>query len=680
MKIFKKNRFSTNTIPIFIFGVSLIAFGVLTFNLGFFQDDWHHVYYYSQEGFKSLQHFLFLDGRPLAFIVYDSFFTLLGANTSYWHISLMILRCLAAVILWFSLNLLWEGFKKQNAFIALLFLVYPVYLLQPVAVSYTLHWAMYVIFMLSLLTMLLAARKPKFAVILTIASILLQVFHLLMIEYFIGIELLRPILLWIITSDQPLLRERVKQVSKRWIPYLAIAILFVIYRTSFQQLFGYERFSSMTGLALLATPLRAIPYFISTGLQDLTLIILSSWYETLKPALFEFTYASSILIWIAVLALITTCWIYFSALKDGEDDIERQNQWARQMIATGFAATLFGVLPAWAIGNTVYTSNPQWNDRFAMAAMLGAGMLWVGVICLFVPNPKHRYLLVSILVGLAVGINLRTQFDYKYVWEKQTNFYWELYWRAPYITPKTALISDGEIFSFMGIYPTSFAINTLYPKTSAPPALDYWFYSGYERMPSWKDFRAGVPLEYNKYASQFNSISTDSLAMLYEPENQQCLWILRPEDKRLHWLNPANAEVLPVSAVDRIQRTPRGNWAPPASIFGTEPRHTWCYYFEKADLARQYKDWQGVIDLWEESQKKDFAPGNGVEFIPFIEGYAYNNDWADAMKLTFRAAETAKRMREVLCDVWMEIESKSSASPERDTVLHNVYTKLTCGK
>jgi hypothetical protein len=677
MNFLDKIHLSTKTVPFFIFGVSLIAFGVLTFNLGFFQDDWHHINYYIHEGFDGLRYYFFLNSRPYASLVYGFFFALLGTTPSHWHISLMLLRFLTAIVLWANLNILWSGFEKENAFIALLFLIYPAYLLQPVSVSYTLHWAMYFLYMLSILTMFLSFKKPKYFVALTAISLFTQTIQLLMIEYFIGIELLRPIFIWILFKSESA-GERIKKAVVAWLPYLAILVLYVFYRLSFTFLLGYDRFNLFPKLALKGTLIHAISNFLQVGLQDFIEILIVSWSNTIDPALFDFSHPSNVLLWSGVLISIMICWAYFSVLKEGNNNPEIQSRWARQILSIGLVAMLLGVLPGWAIGKTVYTSNQLWNDRFAMGAMFGAGMIWVGIIFLLIPNIRHRYLLMSLLLSLAIGLNLQTDINYRRAWEKQIQFYWQLYWRAPQILPRTAFISDGEIFPYMGLSPTSDAINTLYPQTLPHPLADFWFYSGYEGLPKWENFRAGAELTIDRYGPHFSGLSTDSLAILFNPEDQQCLWVLRPEDDRIQWLNPANLEALPVSNINRIQRTPLGGWVPPRNIFGVEPIPNWCYYFERGDLARQYKDWKEVTNLWEEAGKKHLAPSSGIEFIPFIEGFAHTDEWTAAEQLTYKANKMSTRMSPILCAVWTSIEQTTSPSAQRDEAVRIVRSKFSC--
>jgi hypothetical protein len=61
---------------------------------------------------------------------------------------------------------------------------------------------------------------------------------------------------------------------------------------------------------------------------------------------------------------------------------------------------------------------------------------------------------------------------------------------------------------------------------------------------------------------------------------------------------------------------------PPTVVFGPEPLHGWCYFYEKADLARQRGDWKEVLALGNEALDKGFAPQDHVEWIPFLQAYA----------------------------------------------------------
>jgi hypothetical protein len=115
---------------------------------------------------------------------------------------------------------------------------------------------------------------------------------------------------------------------------------------------------------------------------------------------------------------------------------------------------------------------------------------------------------------------------------------------------------------------------------------------------------------------------------------------------------------------------------PDPEIFGPEPEHDWCYYFQKADLARQTGDWERVISLFKEARQKDFKPGVGSEYLPFIEAYAQTGDWQEAYELTRAAHKTNAGHRKMLCDNW----SRLSQLPLADiNAVEQVNQFLSCG-
>ena len=79
--------------------------------------------------------------------------------------------------------------------------------------------------------------------------------------------------------------------------------------------------------------------------------------------------------------------------------------------------------------------------------------------------------------------------------------------------------------------------------------------------------------------------------------------------------------------------------APVPNVFSPEPDHGWCYYFEKAELARQVEDWEKVVELGDEARRVGFAPADGTEWLPFIEGYASAGRYDEASALVRVARE-----------------------------------------
>ncbi len=687
--------------PLMLFVTCFFSFGILLSRLGFFQDDWHHVYYAYAEGVSGLMRFLFTDSRPLAFIAYVPLFKLLGFNPANWHWSLMILRFLTVLTFWYAVRLVWPNLTGMAVWLALLFAVYPAYPLQSLSVAYSLHWIMYLVFMLSVVMMLKAARNPKSYLLYTGLALILQLFHLLMIEYYSGLEFVRLILLWFVFSNNPgtstgseiSYLKRWKQVLKQWLPYLLVLGIYAAYRMSYHTIYGYDRFTSNLLNSLIHTPMTGIPFFIQTVLQDSAFVLISPWIATVDPALIDFSRGTTFVILAIILGFSLLGYFVVSRLETQKK--EETHRSTRQIILTGALAMFFGLLPPWLADMFLFSKNPLWSGRLALGAILGASMLLTGFVYLLVDRPAYRHLVLSILLGLAVGFQAQTARDFQTSWDKQLQFYWQMSWRAPGLQPNTMVVADSEILPYMGYYPTAFALNVLYgPQVGAPGSVNptlrgatapmYWFNNGSEHM-NWTNFQHGQPVEIARYSSVFTATNQAVLSITFEPQQGQCLWVLRPSysevrsftDEAYRWMAISNLNLIQPQSTT-LWNNPGSSTGPPSAVFGSEPKHTWCYYYEKADLASQQKNWQTVTGLWKDAKDKGFHPGASIELIPFIEAEARTGDWTTARELTNMADVLPPVEKSLLCSLWREIETSTTPSGQRDQVILQVKQKLGC--
>ncbi len=660
--------------PIFILLVCAFSFGIVLSRLGFFQDDWHHVFYAYWQGDQGLQRFLLTDRGPFAWVVYALFFRILGYSPTAWHWSLMIIRFLTAIAFWLALRQIWPDRARLTGWLAAVFVVYPIFTLQPLAVAYTLHWFMYLIFMISLGLMLYAISHPRYLLSLSAAAIALEAVHLAFIEYFSGLELCRLVFLWLLLRDVPL-KERWRQTLKYALPYLLVLAAYVVYRSSYSDLFGYDRFTPLATLAdLIRSPLAGLTAILQSTFQDVVYVVLSQWYTAVDPAIIDLTRPSTYLIFGSMLAFGAAAYLTFGRLPRTEQGGGDEHG-MRNLALAGLIAIVLALLPFWLTGFSIYQKNPLWSERLALAAMPGASMLVTGAIHALVEQERGRRLVLATLLGLSVGLQVQTARSYQASWDKQRQFYWQLHWRAPALQPGTLIVSDQEILFYMGIYPTAFSINLLYPQYTQPPISSYWFNAGFEHV-NFDEFSAGKPVTFQKYATTFTAADKDVLAITFEPGENQCLWILGPQYADVRTLTPVASTWLTVSNPARIVATPAT--VPPAVIYGGELQHTWCYYFERADLASQEQDWSQTAQLWAEASQQGMHAGNGVELIPFITAYARLDDWATARKLTLQAESLPDRSTSALCDLWRGLAIQAQPSADRDQTSATVEAQLGC--
>jgi hypothetical protein len=114
-------------------------------------------------------------------------------------------------------------------------------------------------------------------------------------------------------------------------------------------------------------------------------------------------------------------------------------------------------------------------------------------------------------------------------------------------------------------------------------------------------------------------------------------------------------------------------------VYGSEPAYGWCYYFQKADLARQMGDWEQVAELGDVALKLDDHPNNPVERFVFIEGYAHTGNWDRALQLSRESYRVSREyVGPLLCQLWQRIERETKNGLERSNALSEVQSMLSC--
>jgi hypothetical protein len=155
----------------------------------------------------------------------------------------------------------------------------------------------------------------------------------------------------------------------------------------------------------------------------------------------------------------------------------------------------------------------------------------------------------------------------------------------------------------------------------------------------------------------------------------RCLWILQPQDTNLRLVSNDMRKLSAGSDISLIQA---GDRSLPENIYGKTKNQGWCYYFEKADLARQYGEWDEIARLWKESQANGERPDNGFEYIPFIEGLGHTGDWTQVKEMTKFANKITAGLEPSLCSAMDRLAATAPQSQERDETILNLKDDLKC--
>jgi hypothetical protein len=698
------------SIPVVLLLVTILAFGLLIPWLGYYWDDWAKILvsrFYGVGGYFAY----YAEDRPISAWTHILFTPLVGQAPLGWQIFTLLLRWLSGWGMWWSLNKLWPQARRQNFAATVLFLIYPVFTQQSVALTFHQQWLQYGLFFVSLGAMISAWRQPqrrsgKFFGF-TLLSVVTLLLHLSVTEYFAALELVRPLVLWFLiapsvdaatSSKARALGQRAWITLRAWAPYLIILAVYTVWRLFFIKLPGEDPYRANTLFEFLASPLATLAKYATIIGVDEAQILVNTWTNLMKLN-FNDTAPVTLLSYAAGLVagcVTALCLVLFENVRQqdlpkgsAEQEAPRQSaperkKWMQQVLLLGVAAVSLGPVPAWITGRQVVFDFH--SDRYALPAMFGAALLTMLVIEWLAQPRVQRAVLVGLLVTLAVGYHLRVANDYRWIWTDQMRVYWQLYWRAPGLKPGTAVFFENEPFPNQGLFSTSSAINLLYPQAKAIDPnqlkLDYWVYTLRPRYSHAPDTpRIGLSTQFRTL--KFSGDTPNSLLIYKDSAKSTCVWVLSADDA----INPAIPdlvqEFLPISNPEQILANPDQASLPPEELFGPEPQHDWCYYFQKASLARQLKDWKEISRLADVVMDQGYLPSipgsdTAYEWQPFIEGLANAGRWEEAALLTRLAYQSDSKSASMYCHLWKDGLSSDQGAGEAMPYILDVKSELGC--
>ena len=663
----KRGLSSPRSVPVLLFIVAALTYGLFFWERGFYWDEapWTWIYY--RLGPAALTK-TFSTSRPFWGMIYQVTMPLLGPYPWRWQLLMVILRWLTAVLVWMLLRQVWPRDERAALWGSLLFLVYPGLGQNFIALMYSHFYIVLNCFLFSMYLSVLAIRRPDRQVPLTIAALAFSVVNLLTMEYFYFMEFLRIVLFWIVLEGD--WKQTIRRAVILFLPYFA-----VILGVTFWRLFFFENQNASYSYVTLDL-LRENPLL---GVATLFRAMGMAFWETVVHAWtfpFEATGVEQlglrVTILAALLVLVSAILIALYLVFRRNEQEERALVW--QMLLLGFTAWLLAGGSFWLVG-----IEPQLHfsaDRFTMPFMLGSSLLVVALISLFYARPKLQYSLLALLVAFSIGKQFETNVAYIRDWDVHQNLFWQMSWRIPALEPNTAILSNDLPVTYFSDNSLSGPLNWVYAREGEMDHILYFISIRLNRgLP---DLVPGLPIEQNYLAKTFHGNTSQLVVIDYSPP--ACLRVLDPQiDFANRLLVPLLRDAADLSNTSLIHQ--ENAVTLPASLFHSEPAHGWCYYFEKADLARQFGDWQKVAELGDIAFGLDDHPNNPVERFVFVEGYAHTGDWEGAVKLSRESYRVSRNyVGPQLCWLWQRIEitTTDDLSEERNEALSEIENMLAC--
>lgn len=661
--------------PAFLLILCIASYGLLASALGFYWDDWPMVWFAHTLGPAGFTQ-VFSSDRPFLAGIYVITTALFQTSPLPWQIFGLVTRWLTALAVYWTVQKIWPERRMAAAWVAVLFAVFPGFKQQPISVVYSNGFILLASYILSLGCMLAAVRQPQRRWLWTVLGVLTFALCTFSTEYYVGLDLIRPILLWLVLREYiPTWKERAKSAFFHWLPYLGAMLAFLIWRVF---VFEFPTYQPELIDAAAASPVAAAGGLLYRVVQD---VFTSSWLVWALPfrfpALEDFANASGAAFWLITAAsLLLTLLAVLRFLPEESAEPHKRVAWSHQAMIVGGLAMLFAGWPFWITNLPLGVQFP-W-DRFSLAFMLGSCIFAVGLLEWLLRKHLQRVVLLSLVVAMAVGSNFETANSYRREWITQKDFFWQLSWRAPALKPNTLLVTQKMPLIYYSDNSLTAPLNWLYAPDNHTNTLPYFLAFTEVRLgAAIPALEKGLPVVQEYRSARFESSTDQALVYFYSPPG--CLRLLSPSrDDDLPILPREVRKALKISHLNQVIPDPASPASPPAHIFGAEPEHGWCYYYQKADLARQTGNWEQVVSLGEEAFSKGFEPAEPSEYMLFVEGYARAGRWQPAADMAVKTDQLAHSLQSPLCRLLSRLEAKTAPQAADAQALAGAREQIEC--
>jgi hypothetical protein len=655
-----------------IFVVSVIAYLPLARQLGYLNDDWYLMYDMQVKNVNFF-HEIFRGDRPGRALAMIPLFSVFGFEPFYYQLSAYLFRFLGGLSLYWAFQMLWPKKRFFTLSAALLFTVYPGFLSQVNAIDYQSHILGLFLAMLStaltIKAVLTQERTPR--ILFSAGSILAGWGYLSQMEYFIGVEAFRFasifVLMWRAQGES--FRQKFSRAVIASLPFLLIAGGFLAWRLFF---FQSERKATDIGVQLSQVSPLTLLWWLNYLIQDTFSVVLVSWGLPMYVLAFPMRLKEvmSAIGWAGLAVLLTVLGI--RQVRKIDSKAESDSGWSREALWLSLISIVGGLIPVILVNRHV--TLPDYS-RYTLIASIGAVLLLVTII----EHISSRAMQTVVLVFFVV-VAVLTHYGNaaRAVNETQAtrNFWWQVSWRAPQIKHGVTLIASypgsplSEDYFIWGpanliYYPEKQAANPVTVKLPSAILTDDAVLNIVTNGGTETPLRRGNYLERD-----FGNV----LVMIQSSSNG-CVRIINGDVPELSPADPHRLLLIaPFSRLDSVETEGKFQKTPPVVVFGAEPAHGWCYYYQKADLARQRREWDQIPVLLKQALKEGQYPEDGLEWMPFLQASAVLND-VDKVRSTIKLVTTDKFLRLQACSTMTDFMKKEKLSDEVKTLIEHGICK-----
>ncbi len=613
-----------------------MAYLPLVTRLGYTHDDWYLMASARAEGPEAFREIFSVD-RPARALVMIPAYKIFGENPLYYNLSAYFFRLLGGVALLWSLNLFWRSHYTITTEMAVLFLIYPGFLSQPNGIDYQSHIVGLAAALASVgctvQAVVITNRTKKF--LLHSGSILLAWLYLGQMEWYIGFEFFRWAGMFLLsTRAGGTLLQKIQRTIQAAYPSLLGPGLFLIWR-----IFFFHSVRGATDMDIQFSqvrlyPLQTIYHWAIQVVQDSFDVTLSAWVIPLSQL------TGYIQTWSIFLALLTIGVVYlvFLGLKNNpQQALEPLHyDFQREALLLALFTIVGGLLPIAMVNRDV--SFPAYS-RYSLVSSVGVAILIPRLLIYFDRTIVRNSIIVTFFF-ISVLTHHANTVKYALETSASNTFWWQIAWRVPQFEKDTTLIAHyPAVVTEEDYFIWGPASLIFYPEKQNLKNIQPGLFAAVANSKTVSKVQTRERQEYDKRKNIITYKNYRNIIILTQPTSRSCVHVINgnaPEYSHGEW--DSILKMGPYSEIDHVlvNETPH---RPPAVIFGLEPSHDWCFYYQGADLARQSGDWNAVLDIGKQAFEQGLSPRDLIEWMPFLQAYAQVGDVAS---LTERAAAIQK--------------------------------------
>jgi len=643
--------------------------------LSYYRDDWYYMYDGHVAG-PSIFNEMFKEDRPIRGPFFGLYFSVFGTDPFPYALGAYLWRVASGIGALWLLNLLFPQNTKINLFAALLLLVYPGYLwwvagieYQPMIASFCLQ-----VFSIAFSLKAITSENKSSRFINALLAIVTGWYYLLLVDYAIGMEVFRLLCIYFVVSQnsQNSVFQKIRNTIRIGSWNLIIPLGYMFWRVFF---FQSERKATDIGLQigqLFSSPLTGLWWFIR-WLQSFLNVTIMAWTEPFSRNFFKLglqEMLTGLIISAFTVGIILSFYFLQSRrITDFNEQPDALRSWGKGAMLIGGIGTLLGILPI-IIANR-YIEFDRFS-HYALPASLSASIFIIAGISRL-SSEKFRVGILSFILFLASLTHYSVALIA--VNEEKTirDFWWQVTWRAPGIRENTSLMVNYPSIGYGEDYEiVSGPANFIYYSKESPEneMVRYPISAISMTSEGINNILAGKFSAEKIVRSHIFLLDYGNALVISQPSTTACVHVVDANWKDISTSETDSIKLVsPQSKIDNVQVDVPIH-TPPTSLFGSEPKHDWCFYYQKATLARQMKNWEQITSLEKQASNLGLHPNDQIEWMPFLQSAAMLGD-ENTVKLISSRINTERLYKQQAC----QNLQKMMLTPDMQSYVSDLFCK-----